>query len=261
MDVKHARSPVIKVIVGDDEDFVDTAEGRIQPNVFYVHKSFLVHHSRYFRTLLDSALPHDITVIRLQLPEGCDYEMFASWLTVLYADEGTLNDLSRSEELGEIRSLFAIASFLESSSSKNLLLDAIQRRNPRRWTLVDLQACREDELANELLYDYVLECVAYSIVVPKMDPDEWSDHIDVYIFTSTFYHGFYPGHEYGDSDYRSHSRDCWEDVVHRIGELREDKYKDKLKNPGKRKDCKWHEHTDQDRIECPRYRNEYNPRR
>lgn len=235
------------MIVGDKEDFVDTPTELIQSNVFYVNKSFLVHHSRYFRILLDSSPPRD--VVRLQLPKGRNHEMFAYWLDTLYQNEANLDKPTGRRPLDEIRALFAFASFLGSSSFKNLIIDAVQSDEDLNvWTPLDVIDCHGKDAATDLFDDYVLESVAYKIL-----KHGWmktgSDHV-----WDCFINGDGTDDEDDDGANEPDRASCFMRLAARVDKLREAEVKGKLMDPNEREDCKWHEHdTPESRRQCHRF--------
>ncbi|KIW40559.1 uncharacterized protein PV06_07745 [Exophiala oligosperma] len=244
MSAVHAQSPAIKVIVGDEGDFVKTPTDLIQSNVFYVNKSFLVHHSRYFKILLDTAPPRD--VVRLQPPKGCDAEMFGCWLDALYQGKVDLSEDTAGGGLPELRGTYAFANFLGSSTFKNLIVDAVQSEWALDdWAPPDLFVATCDDPATDLLDDYVLECVAYKILKQGWTKDGSEEDWDYVV-----------ADESTENDHVPDRSTSFLRLVQRVDRLREEEVRGRLMDPTKRVDCRWHEHaTMESRRQCHRFDN------
>ncbi|KAK5238425.1 hypothetical protein LTR47_000168 [Exophiala xenobiotica] len=250
MTAHHARSPTIKVIVGQRDGYVDTVSGLIQLNAFYINRSFVIQHSRFFRILLDTAPPRDI--VRLQIPNHAsfsgdkeEYEVFADWLDALYGLEEGGSKLDVWSLL-DVEQRMQFADFVGSSKYKNLVMDSIQQHSIEKWDLIELLRLDDAEESEDLYVDYALECLAYNIVkkgwatFTNFDRIEERDNWKLFMQQQSY-------------TFRSLRK-----LLLRVDELNEAKDAGKLIDPTARKDCKWHEHTDEDRKECPRYHRKEN---
>ncbi|KAJ9502741.1 hypothetical protein LTR99_009357 [Exophiala xenobiotica] len=252
MTAHHARSPNIRVIVGQWDEYADTDSGLVQLNVFYINKSFLVQHSRFFAILLDTAPPRDI--VRLQIPNNdrlCDdkeeYEVFADWLDAMYRWEegGSKLDV---REYWDINQRLEFADFVGSPKYKNMVMDSIQQHPSNEWSVRELDSLTLLVGSADLYVDYAIECLAYRIVTEGWTVFAQADRVEDNNEWQEFLR-----HESEQFELGSLKK-----LLVRVDELNEAKDAGKLIDPTARKDCKWHEHTNEEREKCPRYRQEEN---
>lgn len=244
----HARSPNIRVVVGKWDEYADTDSGLVQLNVFYINKSFLIQHSRYFAILLDTAPPRD--VVRLQIPNNdnhatCsgdkeEYQVFADWLDAMYRSEDGGSKLD-VWEYSDVNQRMEFADFVGSTKYKNFVMDSIQRLPIETWGVGELDSLDLVRESADLYVDYALECLAYRVVTKGWTNFTGADGSDDIRGWKAFL------------EQQSDTFGILNKLLVRIDELNETKDAGKLVDPTARKDCKWHEHTEEDREKCPRY--------
>ncbi|KIX94783.1 uncharacterized protein Z520_09473 [Fonsecaea multimorphosa CBS 102226] len=235
MSSNHARSPVIKIIAGEDEIFGEENPD-LPINVFHVSKSLLLENSKYFAIILDCS-PERTTV---RLPTS-DHEVIADWLDLIY--QGALTKSSSGEPMTfeDVERYFKFADLVGSEKLRNTIMDSMQDVPLDHWDLNSLLLL-ENEHCSSLggLCDYVLECLAYKIVVGG-----WAEFIK-------------QDRGGGDVIWRSFISDAANiDLLNRlllkVDQLNEEKDHNRLVAPSARKDCMWHEHASDDtKTKCPR---------
>lgn len=241
---RHARSPAIQVIIGDEEVFLETETGDITMNVFFVNKSFLVEHLPYFANLLAS--PPSGDVVHLQIPEPLctsdnteGFRVFEDWLDALY--QGTVERINAAPLKDfELSQRLDFADLVGSPCFKNLMMDTIQQRDIETWTVDQVDGLEMMPKSASMYVDYAIECVAYRVVTQG-----WTRVMDADLGVCVSrWKLFFQ---------KARNMDTFTRLLSRIDKLHKAKDSHALINPAERKDCEWHEHTDEDREKCPRY--------
>ncbi|OAP64320.1 hypothetical protein AYL99_00292 [Fonsecaea erecta] len=235
MTSSHARSPVIKVIAGEDEIFGEESPD-LPINVFHVSKSLLLENSKYFAIILDSS--PDRTTVRL--PTN-DYDVLADWLDLIY--QGALTKSGSSEPLtfDDVQRYFKFADLVGSEKLRNTIMDSMQDVPMHHWDLNSfwlLNAKYSSSLGG--LCDYVLECLAYKVVVGGWAEFTGRDRDDEESTWATFVS-------------EATNLELLNRLLLKVDQLNQEKDHNRLVAPATRKDCKWHEHAGDDtKAKCPR---------
>ncbi|OQV05909.1 hypothetical protein CLAIMM_10565 [Cladophialophora immunda] len=200
MTSNHARSPVIKVIAGEDEIFGEE-DPDVALNVFHVSKSLLLENSN------------------------------------------ALTKSSSSEPLkfGDVQRYFKFADLVGSEKLRNTIMDSMQDVPMDHWDLDSLLVL-DSEYSSSLasLWDFVLECLAYKIVVGG-----WAE------FTGP--ERDHEGSVWGAFVSKTDNIALLNRLLLKVDQLHEEKDHHRLVAPTARKDCKWHEHASDDtKAKCPR---------
>ncbi|KAJ9616575.1 hypothetical protein H2200_000294 [Cladophialophora chaetospira] len=229
MNAKHARSPVIKIVAGENEIFSEE-DPDAALNVFYVAKSLLIESSSYFAIVLDST-PERAVVF---LPEH-DYEVVENWLNLIF--NGTLNIQEKLPlAFATIQKYFVFANLVGSEKLKNVITDSFQE-HPIDWTLNSLRALQDDYSSLTTIFDIILEYHAWVIVT-----EGWA--------------GFWgsPDGIVAWNKFICDQDNCSivNQLLLKIDELNSGRLRKRLICPSDRKDCKWHEHlNDETKAKCP----------
>ncbi|KAI1608461.1 hypothetical protein EDD36DRAFT_100239 [Exophiala viscosa] len=254
MTAEHARWPVIKVIVhqsGDNGQDTDVEPDDVRMNVFYVHQYFLIAHSHYFATILDVDNPLTPPVARLTLSKPiCTSDnteghcVFGDWLNAMY--QGTTEQMdSIPLKDFELQPRFDFADMIGSPSFKNMMMDTIQQRGIETWTVCQVNGLHLMPTSASLYVDYAIECMAYRVVTKG-----WTGVMDADLGVCvTKWKEFFR---------EGRNVDTFNELLARVDMLHKAKDTNHLINPTEVKDCKWHEHTDESRKECPRHRSKKN---
>ncbi|EXJ61853.1 hypothetical protein A1O7_02283 [Cladophialophora yegresii CBS 114405] len=243
MNAKHARSPVIKIVAGENEIFSDD-EPAVPLNVFYVSKSLLLENSTYFNIILDSA-PGRAVVF---LPEH-NYLVVAVWLNLLFHD---CLDLLHEDALlfHNMEKYLVFADLVGSEKLKNVVIDTMQA-NVARFSIYALRDLQDHHPSLTVCFDIILEYLACVVVM-----EGWRHLMDRAETESDY------DQLYGSANFKG----CWADFITdhgnldivnklllKVDDLNREKAQNTLISPAEREDCKWHEHlTEQAKANCPR---------
>ncbi|OCT49874.1 hypothetical protein CLCR_07375 [Cladophialophora carrionii] len=247
MNAKHARSPVIKIVAGENEVFGDD-DPAVPLNVFYVSKSLVIENSSYFNIILDSA-PGRAVVF---LPEH-DYLVVADWLDLLFHDRfDLLHEGALSFDTTEKYLVFA--DLVGSEKLKNVVLDTVQA-NVARYSIDTLRDLQDNHPSLTVCFDIILEYLAYVVVT-----EGWAQFMDqTHSQTET-------GSDQDHGSGRGRGRSAWNDFIAakdnlgivnklllKVDALNREKAQNTLVSPAEREDCKWHEHlSEETKAKCPR---------
>ncbi|EXJ83556.1 hypothetical protein A1O1_07179 [Capronia coronata CBS 617.96] len=269
---EHARSPMIKIILGSEEQYggTDTATEQNQSqnqsptptrnedlpvNVFYVNRSLLIEKSTYFAILLDNTSPQR-TVVYLPQTHS-DTEIFTLWLNSVF--RGSLADNAADSVIsldkpGRLAKCFDFADFVGSYRFKNQIMDAIQMQGTGFLDLRYLRHMKTWGPSTALLKECVLECLAY-----KIASRGWAEVEEIA-------DGGGDGGDGGDTNLEwvnGHNDVLMHRLTARVEVLEsfemtidEQGVKGGLVDPSQTRDCRWHEHTAKDKVMCDRYRAE-----
>ncbi|OAL38938.1 hypothetical protein AYO20_01689 [Fonsecaea nubica] len=236
MTSSHARAPVIKVIAGEDEIYGEE-DADVPLNVFHVSKSLLLENSKYFAIILDSS--PDRTTVRLPTS---DHDVLADWLDLIYQG-GLTKSGNHPQPLAfkDVQRYFKFADLVGSEKLRNTIMDSMQDVPLGHWDLKSL--CTLDaEYSSDLgvLQDYVLDCLAYKIVVGGWAEFTGSDRDS-------------PGSTWRDFVSETANTGLLNQLLLRVDKLNEEKNHHHLVAPMAQRDCKWHEHVSDDtKAKCPR---------
>ncbi|KIW86821.1 uncharacterized protein Z519_12607 [Cladophialophora bantiana CBS 173.52] len=234
MTSQHARAPVIKVIAGEDEIFGEE-DPDVPLNVFHVSKSLLLENSKYFAIILDSS--PDRTTVRLPTQ---DHDVLADWLDLIY--QGALNKSTSSKPLtfDDVERYFKFADLVGSEKLRNTVMDSMQDVPLDHWDLRSLWTLDAHYPSLEDLCHYILECLAYKIVM-----NGWAD------FTAADRNC--EGNMWYDFVSNMNNIELLNALLLKVDELSMLKDKNMLVAPTDRRDCKLHEHASDDtKAKCPR---------
>ncbi|KIW70173.1 hypothetical protein, variant [Phialophora macrospora] len=233
MNAKHARSPVIKIVAGENEVFGDE-EADAPLNVFYVSKSLLLENSVYFNIILDSA-PGRAVVF---LPEH-DYLVVADWLDLIFHDRlDFLHEDSLSFDI--LRKYLTFADLVGSEKLKNVVIDTMQA-NVAHHSIYALRDLQDNHPSLSVCFDIILECQAYIVVtegwarfMARTGSDQEQGGWDGFI---------------ADKD----NLDIVNKLLLKVDDLNKEYAQKSLICPTEREDCKWHDHANEEtKAKCPR---------
>ncbi|ETI19781.1 hypothetical protein G647_08794 [Cladophialophora carrionii CBS 160.54] len=243
MNAKHARSPVIKVVAGENEVFGDD-DPAVPLNVFYVSKSLLIENSTYFNIILDSA-PGRAVVF---LPEH-DFLVVADWLDLLFHDR---LDLLQKDTLSfdTTEKYLVFADLVGSEKLKNVVVDTVQA-NVAQYSIYTLRDLQDNHPSLTVCFDIILEHLAYVVVT-----EGWAQ----------FMNQTHSQTETGSDQDHGSGRSAWNDFIAdkdnlaivnklllKVDALNGEKAQNTLVSPAEREDCKWHEHlSEETKANCPR---------
>jgi len=222
--------------VGTDEEYEEEQTGA---GVFYVHRSLLIQNSKYFAGLLNSNSQYEMEVVYVKLTHANALE---DWMDALYRGSTGIALSGLDVHISEsVKHYFEFADLVGSEWLKNMVMDELQKRGAERWDLNSLRAVPTLSSSMALLADFIVENAAYRIVENGWASFMGSD-------------GGTEGTEWNEFVTDKANMGLLQDVMLRIDKLHKEKDQGKLVCPSKRKDCRWHEHTDkEDEKQCPRY--------
>ncbi|KAK4939461.1 hypothetical protein LTR10_020267 [Elasticomyces elasticus] len=253
MTTSHARSRTVKVFIRQvhvDDDGRWPAQSIYEPDpddirmtVFNVHTSFLGEHAQYFAGMPDC----DNALVPVSEPTRISdnikaYHVFEDWLDAMYQGKiERINSIPLKDF--ELQPHFDLADFLVSTFFKNVIMDTIQQRGIDTWTVDQVKGLHMMRKSAFMYVDYAIECMAYRIVTRG-----WTGVMDADLGVCVT--------KWKEFMREGRNIDTFNELLARVDILHKAKDTNNLICPTDLKDCKWHEHTDDDRKECPRYRPE-----
>lgn len=223
-------------------DVCDETDPNVLLNVFYVSRTLLAENSSYFANILNH-LRYTSDLLEVKLRDFRP-DTFAGWLDVLY--QGTL---ARRHPYGltffEMKEYIGLAHFLGSESLENELMDSVQEVSEGEVHLEYLRRLEKNGLDSSPLADFVIECLAHQIVTTSWAAfaTDMRDMADGFNTNATL------------DNFISNDRNLanFNRLLAKVDELNKDKDQQVLVHPKARRDCKWHQHAnDEARAECPR---------